>query len=136
MTHSLCMHHIIKKLHNDKASQINIFTKKLEIGQHKQTMSFFIHFYFESVLSLNTYSWLANIYYSYGIAKALPVFATHFLNLISAVFQCFMISILRQMKKFVIKLMNWLPHFVTQSIDRYDGLDERIFFLIVWTNCI
>ena len=36
------------------------------------------------------------------------------------------------MKKFLVELMNRLPHFITQSIEWYDddGLDEPIFFLI------
>ena len=36
------------------------------------------------------------------------------------------------MKKFLVELMNRLPHFITQSIEWYDvdGLDESIFFLI------
>ena len=43
-----------------------------------------------------------------------------------------MINILRQMKKFLIELMNRIPHFITQSIDWYDGLDESIFFFLVF----
>ena len=36
------------------------------------------------------------------------------------------------MKKFIIELMNRIPHFITQSIDWYDGLDESIFFFLVF----
>ena len=36
------------------------------------------------------------------------------------------------MKKFVIELMNQIPYFMTQSIDLYDGLDEFIFFFLVF----
>ena len=35
------------------------------------------------------------------------------------------------MKKILIELMNRLRHFITQSIDWYDGLDESIFFFLV-----
>ena len=28
--------------------------------------------------------------------------------------------------------MNRIPHFITQSIDWYDGLDESIFFFLVF----
>ena len=44
------------------------------------------HFDFESVLSSNTHSWRANIYYSWGVAEALSVFATYSFCFISAVF--------------------------------------------------
>ena len=43
-----------------------------------------------------------------------------------------MINILRQIKKFLIELMNQVSHFITQSIDWYDGLDEFIFFFLVF----
>ena len=33
-----------------------------------------------------------------------------------------MINILWHMEKFLVELMNWLPHFITQSIKRYDNL--------------
>ena len=46
MTHSLCMHHIIKTLHNDKASQINIFTKKLDNWATQADYEFFYSFLF------------------------------------------------------------------------------------------
>ena len=35
------------------------------------------------------------------------------------------------MKKFLIELMNRITHFITQSIDWYDELDEFIFFFLV-----
>ena len=34
------------------------------------------------------------------------------------------------MKKFLIELINRIPHFITQSIDWYDGLDVAIFFFL------
>ena len=34
------------------------------------------------------------------------------------------------MKKFLIELINRIPHFITQSIDWYDGLDVSIFFFL------
>ena len=37
---------------------------------------------------------------------------------------------LRQMKKFLAEFMNRLPHFIKQSIDWYDGLDESIIFFL------
>ena len=37
-----------------------------------------------------------------------------------------MINILRQMKKFIVELMNQLPHFTTQFIDWYDELKMSI----------
>ena len=43
-----------------------------------------------------------------------------------------MIKILGQIKKFLIELMNRTPHFITQSIDWYDGLDDFIFFFLVF----
>ena len=44
-----------------------------------------------------------------------------------------MINILKQMKTFLIELMNQIPHHsITQSIDWYDGLDELIFFFLVF----
>ena len=42
-----------------------------------------------------------------------------------------MIKVLRQMKKLLIELMNRTPHFITQSIDWYDELDEFIFYFLV-----
>ena len=36
------------------------------------------------------------------------------------------------MKKFLIELMNRILHFITHSIDWYDGLDEFIFFVLVF----
>ena len=36
------------------------------------------------------------------------------------------------MKKFLIELMNRIFHFITHSIDWYDGLDEFIFFVLVF----
>ena len=36
------------------------------------------------------------------------------------------------MKKILIELMNQLLHFMTQSIDWYDRLDESIFFFLVF----
>ena len=41
-------------------------------------------------------------------------------------------NILRQMKKFLIELMNRIPQFITQSIDWYGGLDEFIFLFLVF----
>ena len=41
-------------------------------------------------------------------------------------------NILRQMKKFIIELMNRIPQFITQSIDWYGGLDEFIFLFLVF----
>ena len=44
-----------------------------------------------------------------------------------------MINILRQMKEFIVELINWLHFFITQSIDwYYNGLDESIFFFLVF----
>ena len=37
-----------------------------------------------------------------------------------------------QMKKLLTDLMNRLPQFITQSIDWYDGLDQSIFFFLVF----
>ena len=34
----------------------------------------------------------------------------------------YMRKILTQMKKYLVELMNRLPHFITKSIDRYDEL--------------
>ena len=34
------------------------------------------------------------------------------------------------MQKFLIELINQIPHFITQFIDWYDGLDEFIFFFL------
>ena len=45
----------VNKLCNNKASQIDIFTNKLD-NSDNTSMSFFTHFDFESVLSSNTYS--------------------------------------------------------------------------------
>ena len=48
---------------------------------------------------------------------------------------CCMINILKQMKNILVELMNRLPHFITQSIDRYDELtrvNESIFFFLVF----
>ena len=45
---------------------------------------------------------------------------------------------MRQMKEILIELMNRLPHFITQSTDWYNGLDEPIFFFIencIWSPC-
>ena len=36
------------------------------------------------------------------------------------------------MKKFLIELMNRILHFITHSIDWYDGLGEFIFFVLVF----
>ena len=47
-------------------------------------------------------------------------------------FLCCMINILMQMKKLLTDLMNRLPQFITQSIDWYDGLDQSIFFFLVF----
>ena len=57
--------YIIKQIvrWNQEVSQIDIFTKKTrQFRQHNHTMSFFNSF--ESVLSSNTTSWRANLYYS------------------------------------------------------------------------
>ena len=50
---------------------------------------------------------------------------------------------LRQMKKFIVELMNQLPYFTTQSINQYGGLkksDESFFlsstFFFSRENCI
>ena len=49
--------------------------------------------------------------------------STHSFYLISALFfLCCMINILIKTKKFLVELMNQLPHFITQSISWYDGL--------------
>ena len=98
-------------------------------------MSFLTHLHFKSVLSSNAHIWLANIYYSWGVAEVQPAFAAHSLELIHAFqlsFLCCMINILRQMKKILIQLMNRLLHFITQFIDWFDGLDESIFFFLVF----
>ena len=49
---------------------------------------------------------------------------------ISVVFTC-KINILRQIKK-CLELMNWIPSFTTHTIAWYDGLDEFIFFFLVF----
>ena len=36
------------------------------------------------------------------------------------------------MKNILIELMNWLLHFLTQSVDWYGGLDESIFFFLAF----
>ena len=37
------------------------------------------------------------------------------------------------MKEFIVELINWLHFFITQSIDwYYNGLDESIFFFLVF----
>ena len=65
MTHSLCMHHIIKKIVWWQVSEIDIFTNKLDNSDSTTILwVFFTHFHFKLVLSSNIYSWLANIYYS------------------------------------------------------------------------
>ena len=38
----------------------------------------------------------------------------------------------KKMKKILIELMSRITHFVTQSIDWYDGLDEFILFFLVF----
>ena len=44
-----------------------------------------------------------------------------------------MINILRQMREFLVELMNQLLYFITQSINwYYNGLDESIFFFLVF----
>ena len=116
-------------MRDDKASQTDIFTQTRLFGQQNYAMSFLSHFYFKLVLSSNTQRWLANIYYSLrDVAEVPAVFTKYqfFLTHLSC-FVCCMINILRQMKKNLIELMNRL-----QSIDWYDGLDESIFFFLVF----
>ena len=46
---------------------------------------------------------------------------------------------LRQMKTFIVELMNQLPYFTTQSINKYGGLkksDESFFLSSTFENCI
>ena len=50
-------------------------------------------------------------------------------------FLCCMINTLRQMKKFLVELMNRLPYLTTQHIDGYNELtrvNESIFFFPVF----
>ena len=64
----------LNKLCDDKASHINIFTNKLDNSDNATILwDFLTHFAFKSVLSSNTRSWLADIYYSWGVAEVLPV---------------------------------------------------------------
>ena len=55
----------LNKLRNDKASHIDNFTNKLDNSDNTNMLWVFLtHFHFKSVLSSNTHSWLANMYYS------------------------------------------------------------------------
>ena len=55
----------LNKLRDNKASEIDIFTNKLDNSDNTTILWVFLtHFHFKSVLSSNTHSWLANICYS------------------------------------------------------------------------
>ena len=88
-------------------------------------MSFWSHFHFKSVLSSNTHSWLDNIYYSSGVAEVLPVLPILFNS--AQLFFLLHDNHFETNEKNLIELMNRL-----QSIDWYDGLDESIFFFLVF----
>ena len=133
-----------------RPSQIDIFTNKLPVAidnLNNPTILrvFFTHFDLESVLSLNTHSWKANIFYSQGVAEALSVFSTHSFYLSSQLFILYcMTNILRQMKKFLIELMDRIPNFIALSIDWYVSGVGWIHFLFsglfsrgncIWSPC-
>ena len=129
MTHSLIS---LNKSCNDKASQIDIFANKLDNSDNITILWAFLLILIFNQSDHHTHSWRANIYYSCVVAEAQSVFAIHSFYLISAISLYCMINILRQMKKFLIELMTWIPHFITQSIDWDDGLDEFTFFFLVF----
>ena len=99
-------------------------------------MSFFTHFDFESVLSSNKHSWQAGIYYTYIIARRswswVPVISLSysvypfFLSHTSSVFSPLHDKHFEANEKILVELMNRLPHFITQSIDWYDGFTRSV----------
>ena len=64
----------LNKLCDEKASQVDIFTNKLDNSDNATIPSFFTHFHFKSVLSSNTHSWLAEVS---ATSFYYPFFLTH-----------------------------------------------------------
>ena len=107
MTHSLFMHHIIKQIARRQSITDRYLHKKLDNSDNRTILwVFFTHFHFNSALSSNIHSSLANIYYGKGVAEVLPVLLILFNS--SQLFFCCMTNIFRQMKKILIELMNRL----------------------------
>ena len=105
---------LLSKLHDNKASQIDIFTNKLDnLGNTTIPWVFFTHFNFESVLWSNTHGWWATLTY---IKKT---YLKHYQFSLQLLFLCCMMNVLKQITTFITELLNRLPHFATQSIDWY-----------------
>ena len=102
---------IVIKL-GQSVSDRNLSKNKL-VKQHNQTMKFFTHFHFESVLLSNKHSWTDNRCYSFDVAEATSwLYPLHLSHLTSNVF---------------LRLLHD-KHFETdEKIScRVDGVDESI----------
>ena len=67
MAHSLCMHHIIKQFAQRQASQIDIFTNKLDNSESKTILGVFLLFF---ILNQSYHQTHIADYLTYIIAKA------------------------------------------------------------------
>ena len=86
VTHSL--NYILKQIVRHKASQIDIFTHKLDNSDSATKLWAFLLILILNQSYHQTHSWRANIHYSWGVAEALSVFASYpfFLSHLSCFF--------------------------------------------------
>ena len=115
-----------------KASQINRYIHKHNKLNNSDNATMLLVFLLILILNQSYHQTHIAHKLTYIIAKVYYIsFCYRFFFISSQLFfLCCMLNILRQMKKFLIELINRIPQFITQSIDWYDGLDEFIFFFL------
>ena len=138
-----------KLLDRLQSSQNNLF------GQYNHTEVYLLILILSQSYHINSWLAISNMYYMYCViymycvAEATTLVAITILFISSRLFflHC-MINILRQMKTFLVKLMNRLSCLITQSINWYDGLKRVMnpFFLsryshfsgenCSWSSCL